>query len=93
MFPKLKLAISFKPSFAEDFSVVVLALGLRCSLINVTLASMSRKIAVPLKGSLILAFSGVDSGISIVKLNWTLRPVNCHSVDLCIPNLNSEAWE
>ena len=82
MFPSSNNAISFKPSFAEDVSVVMLALELRCSLTKVNLAFVSRKIAVPLKRSLILAFSGVDSGISIVKLKWTLRPVNCHSVDL-----------
>ena len=92
-FPRSINAASFKPSFAEDVRVVVLTLALRCSLTNVNLTSVSRMSAVPLNGSLIFIFKGVDSGISIVSVNWTLRPTNCHSVDLWKPNLKSSAWE
>ena len=92
MFPSSKNAMSFRPSFADDFIVVLLTLEVRCSLTEEYLASVSRIIGPPKDGSLILAVRGVDSGMSIVRLNWTLRPVNCQSVDLSRPNLNSEAW-
>ena len=69
MFPSSKKAMSFRPSFAEDVIVVVLTLEVRCSLTEEYLASVSRIIGLPMNGSLILSFRGVDSGMSIVRLN------------------------
>ena len=69
MFPSSKKAMSFRPSFAEDVIVVVLTLDLRCSLTEVYLASVSRIIGLPKNGSSILTLRGVDTGMSIVRLN------------------------
>ena len=69
MFPSSKNAMSFRPSFAEDVIVVVLTLEVRCSLTEEYLASVSRIIGLPNDGSLILALNGVDSAMSIVRLN------------------------
>ena len=69
MFPSSKNAMSFRPSFADDVIVVVLLLEVRCSLTEEYLASVSRIIEPPKEGSLILALRGVDSGMSIVRLN------------------------
>ena len=69
MFPSSKNAMSFRPSFAEDVIVVVLTLEVRCSLTEEYLASVSRIIGLPMNGSLILTLRGVDSGMSIVRLN------------------------
>ena len=79
--PRSISAISFKPSLAEEINVVVLMLALRYSLTKANLTCVSRSLAVPLGRSLILACSGVDSGMSIVKLNETFRPMNCHMKD------------
>lgn len=68
--PKSKNAMTFKLSLAEGVSFVVLELGLRCSLAILDVTSVNRRIAVSsLTGSAIFAFRGVDSGMSIVKLN------------------------
>ena len=69
MFPSSKNAMSFRPSLADDFIVVLLTLEVRCSLTEEYLASVSRIIGPPKDGSLILAVRGVDSGMSIVRLN------------------------
>ena len=91
--PKSNMAMLYKLSLADDVSVFVLLVDVRHKLPKVYVASVIRKIAVLLNGSLIFTFRGVDSATAIVKLNWTLRPTNCHSVDLWSANLNSEAWK
>ena len=53
-------------------------LAVRCLRTATNWTSVIRIIAVPLNGSLILHFMGVDSGMSIVKHNWTFLPINCH---------------
>ena len=80
--PKSNMAMLYKLSLADDVSVVVLLVDVRHELSKVYVASVIRKIAVLLNGSLSFTFRGVDSATAIVKLNWTLRPTNCHSVDL-----------
>ena len=69
MFPSSKNAMSFRPSFAEEVILVLFSLEVRCSLTEEYLASVSRIIGPPKDGSLILALKGVDSGMSIVRLN------------------------
>ena len=69
MFPSSKNAMSFRPSFAEDVIVVVLTLEVRCLLTEEYLASVSRIIGLPKNGSSILTLRGVDTGMSIVRLN------------------------
>ena len=90
-FPRSIQAISFLSSFAEDISVVALMLAVRCLRTATKWTSVIRIIAVPLNGSLILHFMGVDSGMSIVKHNCTFLPINCHWLELWRLNLSLDA--
>ena len=89
--PKSKNAMSIKPSPADDVMLVALLVKVSCLLTSAIFASVSRRMAVPLNGSLILVFSSVDSGMVIVSEYLTRRPTNCQSADLVRLNLYSEA--